>query len=727
MKKENINLQNIRTIVNDVADGTEEVIEPTLHTQQEYDKVEDSFTRYKMLVEDANALYEKAKKIANISDSQGGLGESIKRLSEPFRRGHFTLAVVGKMSAGKSTFINALLENHDLLPTGHFQTTCTLTRIHHSDQEKLQVMFGDGHEEVFTEDIGAKLKELVAIQKRYNTLPINAVNNMILKNLSVEEICGKRMVAELEGLSKTNVNVELLREYLESHPKSTIPMGVDIGCPLGENYRGWEVVDTPGVDAIGGIEDDTKDFLCQVDENGSHNVDAIIFVQAATSNIEDRGLNEFVHNTINSLTDEAKKRMFFVLTHGADRVYLRNKEEILERAKQLFVNYSEVGIGEERLIVVDSMASLLETDQLLDLSSCYKNKNKPEHWDEKEWGVASDLLADMLVSFLTDNITFNNENLRRKLHELGNFSNLRRMLNDFVTKEKNNAFEAVINTILEEIKNRVSVKEKDLELLNCAPEKFCEEIEKEKAKLVDFQTQANLHLANVRKTYGKSYVSQKFADDVWKDVSLISFKNLSSSDEMRWTADKVGERALKVEQSIVEDIKKNVASFVGNTKLTMQVSLPSIDFGTIENNARKAYSTYVTETYRVRKEDGIIGSVKRRWGTLCSYFGKKNDYGYVTKTRTKLEIDLEAANEKMATDIFNKLSSNISLYRDNVTKELNMILIEVDKGIKASIESRNHDFDNLVSVHKQDREREISVLKDTLCKIEHIGKNGGVL
>ena len=723
MKEENINFPSIRTVVNDVEDAGE-VTEQSLHTQQEYDKVEDSFTRYKMLVEDAYALYGEAEEKANISK---GLGETIKRLSEPFRRGHFTLAVVGKMSAGKSTFINALLENHDLLPTGHFQTTCTLTRIHHSDKEKLQVMYGDRHEEVFEENIGAKLKELVAIQEKYNTLPINAVNNMILKDVSAEEIYGKEMVAELEGLSKTHVNVELLREYVATHPKSTIPMAVDIDCPLGENYRGWEVVDTPGVDAIGGIEDDTKNFLCQVDENGNHNVDAIVFVQAATSNIEDKGLNEFVHNTINSLTDEAKKRVFFVLTHGADKVYLRNKEGILQRARQLFVDYPEIGIGEERLVVVDSMAALLETDQMLDLSSLYKNKNKPEHWDEKEWGVASDLLGDMLLNFLMDNIAFNNENLRRNLRQLSNFASLRRMLNDFVMKEKNEAFYAIINTILEEIKNCISIKEKDLEVLSWAPETKDDKIKEEKDNLLDFLAKINLCMANVRKTYSKSYVSQKFTDDVWKGISLSSFKNLSSCEEMRWTADKVGERALKVEQSIVEDIKKEVASYVDNAKLTMQVSLPSIDFDTIENNARRACSTYVTETYRVGKESGISGSVKRRWGTLCSFLGKKNDYGYVTKTISKLETDYEAANKKMATDIFDNLKTNIDEYRENVTKELNMILIEADKGVKASIESRNREFDNLVSVHKEVRERQISDLKGILCKIVHIVKKGGVL
>ena len=52
--------------------------------------------------------------------------DTINRLAKPFLYGNFTLAVVGKMSSGKSTFINALI-GQEILPTGHFQTTSAIT------------------------------------------------------------------------------------------------------------------------------------------------------------------------------------------------------------------------------------------------------------------------------------------------------------------------------------------------------------------------------------------------------------------------------------------------------------------------------------------------------------------------------------------------------------------------------------------------------------------------
>ena len=51
--------------------------------------------------------YKDVRQQANINDE--GLSATVERKAKPFVEGHFTLAIVGKMSAGKSTFINAFL------------------------------------------------------------------------------------------------------------------------------------------------------------------------------------------------------------------------------------------------------------------------------------------------------------------------------------------------------------------------------------------------------------------------------------------------------------------------------------------------------------------------------------------------------------------------------------------------------------------------------------------
>lgn len=81
------------------------------------------FARLRKLVDTALNRYREVRKGCGIADD-GWHSRSIERIAKPFINGHFTLAVVGKVSSGKSSFINALLGCKDLLPTGHDQTTC---------------------------------------------------------------------------------------------------------------------------------------------------------------------------------------------------------------------------------------------------------------------------------------------------------------------------------------------------------------------------------------------------------------------------------------------------------------------------------------------------------------------------------------------------------------------------------------------------------------------------
>ena len=94
--------------------------------------------------------YDRIRKKCEITDKAHSA--TINRLAKPFLDGHFTLAVVGKMSSGKSTFINTLIGDN-LFPTGHFQTTSTLTYIEKGDEVKMEVLFSDEHKETICDDV----------------------------------------------------------------------------------------------------------------------------------------------------------------------------------------------------------------------------------------------------------------------------------------------------------------------------------------------------------------------------------------------------------------------------------------------------------------------------------------------------------------------------------------------------------------------------------------------
>ena len=103
------------------------------------------FLKFKQKIVQAKGKYLAAKK----NDPHEGNVKAVEQLSRPFERGYFTLALVGGMSSGKSSFLNAFLGEKDFLPTGGDQTTCSLTSIYFSEEEKVTVKYMDGHVEEF--------------------------------------------------------------------------------------------------------------------------------------------------------------------------------------------------------------------------------------------------------------------------------------------------------------------------------------------------------------------------------------------------------------------------------------------------------------------------------------------------------------------------------------------------------------------------------------------------
>lgn len=378
----------------------------------------DKFSIYKHRVEKALKAYEQTCSLRDTASN--GLRETIMREAAPFVKGYFTLAVIGKVSSGKSTFINALLGNHSLLPTAYEQTTCTLTEIEYGDKVQIQVEYGDGHSKLFSDT--NELLQAAAIPENYRHLPINFINKLIIAGKSENDIVeGKDKLDKEQG---ENVDVNLLREYIRSHSKKNIPTKVLIKYPLPESYRGWKIIDTPGVSALGGIERETRDFLNGKNEFGYNNVDAIIFVTSGRYSIQDADLKNVVDQTFLQLAPEAKRRIFMVVTCAADSQFMDNREIYLETAKRIFVD--GYNIRKERLICIDSVCSLFVKYAKscgVPITSLTK-KNIPNGWDTKLWKLCIDIRNYFSEALRENDREVNDESLIKLFENTSGFGNL---------------------------------------------------------------------------------------------------------------------------------------------------------------------------------------------------------------------------------------------------------------------------------------------------------------
>ncbi len=88
-----------------------------------------------------------AESLGNKTSGKLGLQNDINSLSieiDKLNKGVFRLLVLGEMKRGKSTFLNALLGEKDLLPTAVNPCTAILTFLRYGKQKKVTVHFNDG-------------------------------------------------------------------------------------------------------------------------------------------------------------------------------------------------------------------------------------------------------------------------------------------------------------------------------------------------------------------------------------------------------------------------------------------------------------------------------------------------------------------------------------------------------------------------------------------------------
>lgn len=651
---------------------------------------QNQFLYYRRSVMKVLEEYYAVRKKNNVKDK--GLSASIERKAAPFVNGYFTLAIVGKMSAGKSTFINAFLGNKNILPTGHFQTTCVLTKIEYSEKESIEIIYGDGHKETINGDISGKLGKLVAIEDQYSSLPVNDINKLIIKGWNKSKICDQKIVKGLEATSCREINRQLLEQYIDSHSKSKIAKEVTIKYPLQEDCEGWRIVDTPGVEAVGGIDMETMEFLTTQNEYGSNNVDAIIFLHKGTDNIEDKSINDFVKDVFKSLSEDAKKRIFFVVTNAADDTFQNIEEEYMRKAKALFVE--PYGIKEERLIPVDSLMEILyhyAVEEGKDAVSLMKNQNAPDSsWDEKVWKICRSLLRDIRDTLEDANKNINNENLLAMVRDWSNFDKLRKTLNEFVKSEKTNAYNDLIQTIREDIKQCIEHKKNDIALL----QKGHQAIESQKNALNNARLDMNNTFKSINRKFSREAVLERFSfieqrinnhilasDATFKDIQRETINLYDLADEKKNTL--FAQMALEFHKFVQVE--------------TSKAFFKRPDFEAIEKQATEAATQTKTET-RTRTIPG----------TCC------DDHEEYTVNVT--DVDNSKKLQTFKNMSVHHIRNAYEKFKKDIIEEVEFYINKVNESLGSSIKTQQEHLKELQNTYKVSSPEQLQEMINTANK-----------
>lgn len=618
--------------------------------------------------------YKDVRQQANINDE--GLNAAVERKAKPFVEGHFTLAVVGKMSAGKSTFINAFL-GKNILPTGHFQTTAILTKIEHAEKESIKIIYGDDQERTFSDGIEGQLKQYVAIKEKYNDLPLNYINEKIIIGWDKKEICSPDVIKDMEAISREKVDRNLLEEYIKEHPKSKIAKEVTVRCPFPEDCIGWRIVDTPGVGAIGGFDLETTKFLTAKLKNGGNNVDAIIFLHKGNGNIEDKDTNDFVKNTFNNLSDDVKNRVFFVITHTASDDYRDNKDAYMRRAKSLFKD--RYGIKEDRLLEIDSLMEILIryiNQENKDAQSLLESKTVPDSsWNEEVWKKCRTLLRGIKYSLKDDGINVNNESILERAQEWSGFNKFRKILNKFVKTEKTNAFEDFLDTIDEDIEEAIKGKENDKRNLQDGAEKIKKQIEKLEYVKLNIQEE----LGKIRQEFSQDNVSKRF-DFVEERIQEHIIDANADYANIRREATNLYDLADKAKSALFRKMQSIIEEYVKVCKSEVFFKKP--DFDKIEAEA----------TNQAKYPTDIIG--KRKVPGFCC-----DDYETYIEHKGG-DVNAQKKLQSFRTMSVRHIRQEANDFKTKIQKEVESYISKVNAAQQKKIDEQKRHLEELKAKHK---------------------------
>ena len=529
------------------------------------------FAKIGKLVDSIITRYREVRKDCGIPDN-GWHSRTIERMATPFIKGYFTLAVVGKVSSGKSTFINALLGCKDLLPTGHDQTTCGVTYIEYGEKPEVTIVFGDGHKKVIKDEISGKIKPHVAIPEKYHYLPVNNIDDMIMGGYDFKKIWEVHNQLEEETLCPP-IDKALLKEYVEQRKKKDIAVEVRMKYPFNEELKGWRVIDTPGIGAIGGIETRTKQLLATQKEDGSREVDAIIFLQNGSQTLDQTDTKKFVKEQLDNLTESDKDRLFYVLTHSSSSDFVTHKDSKIDFITQNYGSKIKVLTYADSLLytfLTDLEGSDVSLDEFMKFA-------KPNDWADDEWCAIMGILFQAMLHLQQKHDSFNHDTMLRTIKEWSHFEELKNEINFFAKNEKQKTLRNLLNLIATDYLGFVHQLDKDKDLVDGDLASINNEI-----KNVEKKRQGYNILA--QKADNLIKIDRINAEFDFIEAELRAFEGLKSIDSVRTSVTNLFDSVQKKEKEVFEKIIKEFSDFFKDFD-SNDIVLESIDFYAIESAA----------------------------------------------------------------------------------------------------------------------------------------------
>ena len=584
------------------------------------------------------------------------------------KNGKFTLAVAGEVKAGKSTFINALL-GAEILPSDVLQASSAIVEIFKSDKSFLKVKYAEGavesiYDDLETPDIDEakkRLHEICKISDEYRGIPTTLIDTCILESndkLKVDNVFIKQL--EKQSGEHLQGKENIVSKYIEGRTKNTIPVKIDFGYPLKWDFDELRIVDSPGVNATGGVQDVSFSFF--------EEANAILFVHPIKP-IESESFRKFVDSVI---SNRSRETLFLILTH-AGLYGNKEVERLYGEAKRLYKNI----ISENRILVVDSLLKLIHSDlnNGIPVKEIRKTENKKK-----------------ILSSYREQAEDEDRELIDVIYEGSRFDKMFASIDEFSMKAPNLQLQEILEKIkegYEEQEKQYTEKTKRLEKKKKNPQEFEREINRINQALNEYKLLTQKTKEDLKSNYsGRHSNWQKDIDKLKVKYPELITGSTTVESVRKHTADALNEVQDKVAAFSRELTKrlKEVLDKTGNSfKEQHKISIPKVDLEALEEEAKKnAY----------REEDQYKTYYERHWYTLWlkktkhrrSIGTKKvfDDDKYLESYKTQCNQEFY----KIVNDLPNKSKEVLKLYLELFSNEMDSVINERQKALEKEKDSK---------------------------------------
>jgi len=635
--------------------------------------------------------YEKILNLPNILSKDITI-ENIKEKKKQLEEEHFFVSFTGQIKAGKSTLINALLFEEEIIPTDDTPHTAKITLIKYGKEPRIEATFYNKEE----------WKQLKSNKDFYEEFLKPDIEKSIGQGLFVDEIINTTAKIKNEN------HLDNLNDYVARYGKYTPFVNLVTIYHPNEILKEITIVDTPGTN-------DPNEQRDKVAKEWIHKTNANIYITYAGQAMDKVDI-DFIDNFLLSVPKEQKLTVLNKIDSINDSDGL--EEYISELLADTQLKRREVVSNKESLILVSALGALID-----------KMLNRKLTLNEDLEYYAEQLEEKGFLEPENHGLLRLEKMIEKKLIE-----NKGKNIIDSHSKFLDSIFRKRINEIEQKLNEKKSslsdLMKSKVELKNVSEsiDEIIKFIQKEKKKI-----DKNFNKL-IKSNLDEFYLLQHKQHKISLEKIETEIKGITNSSNYQNEVEWIVKKAI---DNNFEELRESLRDMTDKLTLEIQEDMDNLKYNLIEKD-KNISLTLTTNTFSIYAIELTLGMkelaekqfkgkkinklIQKNTNSWQRFWDTENTLeGINSKIMKKINNFFEISDNNMREEFEDKIANHIQKnILENIINELNETMDKKENEIEEYLQNESNK-ENLIEEAKKERERletELKSLNNSKKEIE---------